>query len=84
MNLIFFKLFQIFFVLRKKNSQVTFLHVFHHTIMPWTWWFGVKFAAGSQGRLGLFIINNNLFYAINTKSILKCDLRETQNIKELL
>ncbi|GAB5566895.1 elongation of very long chain fatty acids protein 7 [Prionailurus iriomotensis] len=35
----------IFFVLRKKNSQVTFLHVFHHTIMPWTWWFGVKFAA---------------------------------------
>ncbi|KAI4561266.1 hypothetical protein MJG53_012330 [Ovis ammon polii x Ovis aries] len=36
----------IFFILRKKNSQVTFLHVFHHTIMPWTWWFGVKFAAG--------------------------------------
>ncbi|OWK02094.1 ELOVL7, partial [Cervus elaphus hippelaphus] len=35
----------IFFILRKKNSQVTFLHVFHHTIMPWTWWFGVKFAA---------------------------------------
>lgn len=39
----------IFFVLRKKNSQVTFLHVFHHTIMPWTWWFGVKFAAGGLG-----------------------------------
>uniref|UniRef100_A0A3B3DZ11 Elongation of very long chain fatty acids protein n=1 Tax=Oryzias melastigma TaxID=30732 RepID=A0A3B3DZ11_ORYME len=31
----------IFFVLRKKNSQVTFLHVFHHSIMPFTWWFGV-------------------------------------------
>ncbi|XP_053557276.1 elongation of very long chain fatty acids protein 7 [Bombina bombina] len=39
----------IFFVLRKKNSQVTFLHVFHHSIMPWTWWFGVKFAAGGLG-----------------------------------
>ncbi|XP_048224524.1 elongation of very long chain fatty acids protein 7 [Perognathus longimembris pacificus] len=39
----------IFFVLRKKSSQVTFLHVFHHTIMPWTWWFGVKFAAGGLG-----------------------------------
>ncbi|NXD24613.1 ELOV7 protein, partial [Spelaeornis formosus] len=36
----------VFFVLRKKNNQVTFLHVFHHSIMPWTWWFGVKFAAG--------------------------------------
>ncbi|MGH0119568.1 UNVERIFIED_CONTAM: hypothetical protein FKN15_032393 [Acipenser sinensis] len=33
----------VFFVLRKKNSQVTFLHVFHHSVMPWTWWWGVKF-----------------------------------------
>uniref|UniRef100_A0A8C6V2S3 Elongation of very long chain fatty acids protein n=1 Tax=Neogobius melanostomus TaxID=47308 RepID=A0A8C6V2S3_9GOBI len=32
----------IFFVLRKKYSQVTFLHVFHHSIMPFTWWFGVR------------------------------------------
>ncbi|XP_028852401.1 elongation of very long chain fatty acids protein 7a [Denticeps clupeoides] len=39
----------IFFVLRKKNSQVTFLHVFHHAIMPFTWWFGVKFSAGGLG-----------------------------------
>ncbi len=38
--------FQVFFVLRKKNSQVTFLHVYHHSIMPFTWWFGVRFAAG--------------------------------------
>ncbi|KAM3868158.1 elongation of very long chain fatty acids protein 7a [Diretmus argenteus] len=39
----------IFFVLRKKNSQVTFLHVYHHSIMPFTWWFGVRFAAGGLG-----------------------------------
>uniref|UniRef100_A0A4W3KHL5 Elongation of very long chain fatty acids protein n=1 Tax=Callorhinchus milii TaxID=7868 RepID=A0A4W3KHL5_CALMI len=39
----------IFFVLRKKNSQVTFLHVYHHSIMPFTWWFGVKFAPGGLG-----------------------------------
>lgn len=51
-NILFIKnLFQIFFVLRKKNNQVTFLHVFHHSIMPWTWWFGVKFAAGSGERV---------------------------------
>ena len=42
-------LHQIFFVLRKKNKQVSFLHVYHHSIMPFTWWFGVKFAAGGQG-----------------------------------
>lgn len=39
----------VFFVLRKKNSQVTFLHVYHHSIMPFTWWFGVRFAAGGMG-----------------------------------
>ncbi|EMP41386.1 Elongation of very long chain fatty acids protein 7 [Chelonia mydas] len=39
----------IFFVLRKKEGQITFLHVLHHSIMPWTWWFGVKFAAGGLG-----------------------------------
>ncbi|XP_076860289.1 elongation of very long chain fatty acids protein 7a [Brachyhypopomus gauderio] len=39
----------VFFVLRKKNKQVTFLHVFHHSIMPFTWWFGVKFAPGGLG-----------------------------------
>ncbi|KAG7264431.1 hypothetical protein CRUP_011911, partial [Coryphaenoides rupestris] len=39
----------IFFVLRKRNSQVTFLHVYHHSIMPFTWWFGVRFSAGGLG-----------------------------------
>ncbi|KAJ3604257.1 hypothetical protein NHX12_028998 [Muraenolepis orangiensis] len=39
----------VFFVLRKKNSQVTFLHVYHHSIMPFTWWFGVRFSAGGLG-----------------------------------
>lgn len=39
----------IFFVLRKKYSQVTFLHVFHHGIMPISWWFGVRFVPGGLG-----------------------------------
>ncbi|XP_064606884.1 very long chain fatty acid elongase 7-like [Liolophura sinensis] len=39
----------LFFVLRKKFSQVSFLHVFHHGIMPISWWFGVKFAPGGFG-----------------------------------
>ncbi|XP_043102959.1 elongation of very long chain fatty acids protein 7a [Puntigrus tetrazona] len=41
----------VFFVLRKKHNQVTFLHVFHHSIMPFTWWFGVRFSAGGMGTL---------------------------------
>jgi len=39
----------IFFVLRKKNDQITTLHVIHHTIMPAATWWGVKFFPGGHG-----------------------------------
>ncbi|XP_028283651.1 elongation of very long chain fatty acids protein 1-like [Parambassis ranga] len=40
----------LFFVLRKKQSQITFLHVFHHSFMPWTWWWGITLTpAGGMG-----------------------------------
>lgn len=38
-----------FFVLRKKHGQITFLHIFHHSFMPWTWWWGVGYAPGGMG-----------------------------------
>lgn len=41
----FFDFFDtVFFVLRKKNSHVSFLHVFHHTVVPIGFWIGIKFA----------------------------------------
>ncbi|KAL2089947.1 hypothetical protein ACEWY4_014635 [Coilia grayii] len=39
----------VFFVLRKKHGQITFLHIFHHSIMPWSWWWGVSYAPGGMG-----------------------------------
>jgi hypothetical protein len=39
-------LWQIVFVLRKKNEHISTLHVFHHGVMPMSVWFGVKFAPG--------------------------------------
>ncbi|ESP05226.1 hypothetical protein LOTGIDRAFT_152042 [Lottia gigantea] len=33
----------IFFVLRKKNNQITILHVYHHVIMAFSWYFVVRF-----------------------------------------
>jgi len=39
----------VIFILRKKYNQVTFLHVFHHGIMPVSWWFGVRFVPGGLG-----------------------------------
>ncbi|XP_061399788.1 elongation of very long chain fatty acids protein AAEL008004 isoform X2 [Musca vetustissima] len=49
----------IFFVLRKKESQITTLHVIHHGCMPMSVWFGVKFTPGGHstffGLLNTFV-----------------------------
>ncbi|KAK9303420.1 hypothetical protein QLX08_004903 [Tetragonisca angustula] len=49
----------IFFVLRKKNNQVSRLHVIHHGVMPISVWFGVKFSPGGHssffGMLNTFV-----------------------------
>ncbi|XP_066512112.1 very long chain fatty acid elongase 1-like [Hoplias malabaricus] len=42
----------VFFVLRKKHSQVTFLHIFHHSFMPWSWWWGITLTP--EGGMGSF------------------------------
>lgn len=33
----------VFFVLRKKDNQVTFLHVYHHTLMALITWVSLKY-----------------------------------------
>merc|ERR1739849_18796 len=37
-----------FFVLRKKWSHLSTLHVVHHGIMPFTAWWGIKFVGGGH------------------------------------
>ncbi|KAI5712237.1 hypothetical protein M8J75_006858 [Diaphorina citri] len=39
----------IFFVLRKKNSHITFLHVYHHAMMVLTTWAFLRYFKGEQG-----------------------------------
>ncbi|XP_071486805.1 very long chain fatty acid elongase 4-like [Diadema antillarum] len=41
-----------FFILRKRNNQVTFLHVYHHASMFILWWIGIKWVAGGQSLFG--------------------------------
>ncbi|BET02505.1 elongation of very long chain fatty acids protein [Nesidiocoris tenuis] len=38
----------IFFVLRKKNDQISKLHVYHHSIMPINAWLSAKFLPGGN------------------------------------
>ncbi|OWR40661.1 putative Elongase [Danaus plexippus plexippus] len=47
----------IFFVLRKKDKQLTFLHVYHHVIMALYSWSYLKFAAGGEGAI-LALLNS--------------------------
>ncbi|XP_048458078.1 ELOVL fatty acid elongase 8b [Rhincodon typus] len=59
----------IFFILRKKYNQITFLHVYHHGTMIFNWWAGVKYVPGGQsffiGLLNSFVhIVMYLYYGI--------------------
>jgi elongation of very long chain fatty acids protein 7 len=36
----------VFFILRKKNNQASFLHIYHHIITVSVIWVGVKYSAG--------------------------------------
>ncbi|XP_050303364.1 elongation of very long chain fatty acids protein 7-like isoform X2 [Anthonomus grandis grandis] len=52
----------IFFVMRKKDSQISFLHVYHHSLTPLETWFLTRFIAGGHGTLQNLI--NNLVHTI--------------------
>ncbi|XP_055543953.1 elongation of very long chain fatty acids protein AAEL008004 [Wyeomyia smithii] len=45
----------VFFVLRKKQNQVSFLHVYHHTIMVVFTWGYLKYLPGTQGAFLGFV-----------------------------
>ncbi|XP_037807392.1 elongation of very long chain fatty acids protein [Lucilia sericata] len=45
----------VFFVLRKNERQVTFLHVYHHSVMPMISWGTTKYFPGGHGTFIGFI-----------------------------
>ena len=52
----------IFFLLRKKDNQITNLHVIHHSVMPVHGWLGAKFAPG--GHLTFLVLVNSLVHVV--------------------
>lgn len=51
-----------FFVLRKKDSHVSFLHVVHHVLVVFNCWYGLTY--GTDGQSALAIIVNASVHAI--------------------
>jgi len=47
----------VFFVLRKKEKQITFLHMYHHTVMPMISWACTKYYPGGHGTF-IGVINS--------------------------
>ncbi|KAH9383209.1 hypothetical protein HPB48_024044 [Haemaphysalis longicornis] len=45
----------VFFVLRKKDSHITTLHVVHHVLVVFNGWFGLAFGADGQAAFGLIL-----------------------------
>lgn len=54
----------VFFVLRKKNNQVTFLHVYHHVLMVLATYVHIKYYSGAGQCLLLGIYFNNNYVVI--------------------
>jgi len=40
-------------VLRKKNDQITFLHIYHHALTFGVWWIGMRFVAGGEAYVSV-------------------------------
>lgn len=59
----------VFFVLRKKQNQISFLHVYHHTLMPICGFIGLKYFAGKIRLLSSWIIAFDLLYWMETNEI---------------
>lgn len=51
-----------FFIFRGKFELVTFLHVFHHAVLPPAWWWGAKFVPGGFGSFAALI--NSVVHAV--------------------
>ncbi|XP_069675782.1 very long chain fatty acid elongase 2-like [Periplaneta americana] len=52
----------VFFVLRKKESQLTFLHIYHHSTMLPNWYLGILYLPGGQAFLSVLL--NSLVHVI--------------------
>ncbi|XP_033335529.1 stuck in traffic [Megalopta genalis] len=67
----------VFFVLRKKDSQITFLHLYHHTVMPMISWGATKYYPGGHGTF-IGVINSFVHIIMYTYYLLAALLPQYQ------
>ena len=52
LNSIFLPPDSLFIILRKRDQQLSFLHIYHHATMFPLWWIGARYVAGGSSFLG--------------------------------
>ncbi|CAG5102344.1 Similar to ELOVL: Elongation of very long chain fatty acids protein (Drosophila melanogaster) [Cotesia congregata] len=67
----------VFFVLRKKERQITFLHMYHHTVMPLISWGATKYYPGGHGTF-IGVINSFVHIIMYTYYLLAALLPQYQ------
>ena len=65
-------------ILRKKDNQVTFLHVYHHVLILNTWWWVMKFIPGGVGECQ-FICVALLRFFLHNISVVKIQISRFVN-----
>jgi GNS1/SUR4 family len=76
---------QIFFVLRKKQRQITFLHIYHHAGMVSMVYIHMKFFSGGGHGLILGIVNlfvHSIMYAYYLATSLKIKMDNQERYKK--
>ncbi|XP_012221704.2 very long chain fatty acid elongase 7 isoform X2 [Linepithema humile] len=72
----------VFFVLRKKEKQISFLHMYHHTVMPMISWGATKYYPGGHG-IFIGIINSFVHIIMYTYYLLAALLPHHQHKRYL-
>jgi len=62
-----------FMILRGKNEQVSFLHVYHHTTIAWAWWIAMRLCPGGDSYFGALLNSwiHVMMYSYYALSLLK-------------
>eukprot|EP00299_Pterocystis_sp_00344_P004628 c15894_g1_i1.p1 GENE.c15894_g1_i1~~c15894_g1_i1.p1 ORF type:complete len:303 (-),score=39.91 c15894_g1_i1:17-925(-) len=66
----------VFMALRKKNNQISFLHVYHHVLLIWSWFAVCKLACGGDAYFGALCNSfvHVLMYSYYLLALLKIDM----------
>jgi len=63
----------LFMVLRKKDTQISFLHVYHHILLVWAWWSVCILGPGGDGYFGAALnsVVHVIMYSYYSMALLK-------------